>query len=312
MASRIERRGRNDLRGRRPASAAVTQRPRGRSPRWPRSSASGFRAARARTSAAIASAAPGRPKRRAASAIDVRTGSSNRMPAAATSASASNASSGTIRAAPASARISAFAPWCARRVGIRNDHRRDAEGGHLGHGRRAGPPDDQVGGDERGQHVVAQERVRPIARAKVGRELLAGRPAPPHIPDSPLTWSTWTRSTRRGSASATAALNRRTAWDPPKIRIVGASSGRSSRSRAAAVREIGGHVADGRPGDERRHARPRQRSAGGVVRRPRARRRAGRSPARIAPGSRCPPRGRPGSGTAPRPSPRAATRSHRL
>ncbi len=54
---------------------------------------------------------------RAAAAIAMRTGSSNSRSVAATSASASNASSGITRAAPASASVRAFAPWWAPACG---------------------------------------------------------------------------------------------------------------------------------------------------------------------------------------------------
>ena len=51
-------------------------------------------------------------------------------------------------------------------VRVRDDDHRQAERGHLGQRRGAGPPDDQVRGHERLGHLVAQERERPVARAR--------------------------------------------------------------------------------------------------------------------------------------------------
>ena len=165
-----------------------------------------------------------------------RTGwaSSARMSAAASSASASKSSSATIRAAPASARTCAFARWWPAACGIRDDDHRHPEGRDLGQGRRAGPA------RRRGRRPRAPPACRRAgtgtagsgSRASAGSCSRAASAAA--YPLSPVTWSTWTRSTSRGSASTTAALNRRTAWEPPKIRSVGASAGRRSRARAAA------------------------------------------------------------------------------
>ena len=58
----------------------------------------------------------------------------------------------------------------ARRVGIRDHDHRHAERGDLRQGRGAGAPDHEVRGRERGEHVVAQERVRPVAGAHAGRQ----------------------------------------------------------------------------------------------------------------------------------------------
>ena len=118
-------------------------------------------------------------RRRAASAIAARAASSASRSAASTRTSASKASSGTSRAAPASARTLRVRRLVAGRVRVRDDDRRDAEGRHLGQRRRAGPPDDEVRGDERRQHLVAQERVRPVAGPQVGGQPLSARRARP-------------------------------------------------------------------------------------------------------------------------------------
>ena len=62
---------------------------------------------------------------------------------------------------------------------------------------------------------------------------------------------TVTRSTSRGSASATAALNRRTACEPPKISRT-RSPGPMSRRRRAASRSTLGQIPDRRAGHEAR------------------------------------------------------------
>jgi hypothetical protein len=59
-------------------------------------------------------------------------------------------------------------------VRIRHDDRRDPEGGHLGEGRRSGPPDDEIGAHEGRQHLVPEERVRPVARPLLRGQSLAG------------------------------------------------------------------------------------------------------------------------------------------
>ena len=59
------------------------------------------------------------------------------------------------------------------RMRVRHDHDRQAESRHLGERGRPGAPDDEVGGGQRGQHVVAQERERAIAIALLGGQRLA-------------------------------------------------------------------------------------------------------------------------------------------
>ena len=63
------------------------------------------------------------------------------------------------------------------RVRVRDDDRRDPERGDLGQGRRARTADDEIGRDEGREHVLAQERVRPIAVAQLGGQPLAARRA---------------------------------------------------------------------------------------------------------------------------------------
>ena len=64
-------------------------------------------------------------------------------------------------------------PLVTGRVRVRDDDHRQAHRAHLGQRRRSGPPDDQVRGRQRGQHLVTQERVRPVASAHGRRQGLA-------------------------------------------------------------------------------------------------------------------------------------------
>ena len=57
---------------------------------------------------------------------------------------------------------------------VRDDDDGQAEGGHLGQRRGAGPTDDEIRGGQRRQHVVAQERVRPVPIAPILGQRLAG------------------------------------------------------------------------------------------------------------------------------------------
>ena len=84
--------------------------------------------------------------------------------------------------------------------------------------------------------VISSRRngIRPVPVAAVRRQRLAGRHALGVGPVSPVTWRTQHRSTSRGSAPATAELNRRTACDPPKTSSRrGAGRDAEARSRAA-------------------------------------------------------------------------------
>ena len=65
-------------------------------------------------------------------------------------------------------------PLVAGGVRVRHDDHRQAQRRRLGERRRAGPADEQVRGRERVSHLVAQERVRPVAAAPLGRQCLAG------------------------------------------------------------------------------------------------------------------------------------------
>ena len=61
-------------------------------------------------------------------------------------------------------------------VRVGHDDHRHAEGGHLGQRRGPGPADDEVGGGQRGEHLVAQERVRPVAPPdRLGQALATGQ-----------------------------------------------------------------------------------------------------------------------------------------
>ena len=132
--------------------------------------------AAARTSSATASAAPGLPSDRAAADIPACASGSSSSFAASSRASASNASSSINRAAPASTRLAAFARWWPAACGYGHDDHRHAERGHLGQRRGPGPADDEVGRGQRGQHLVAQERVRPVAPPdRLGQALATGQ-----------------------------------------------------------------------------------------------------------------------------------------
>ena len=90
--------------------------------------------------------------------------------------SASNASSSISRAAPASTRLARVGALVTGRVGVRHDDHRQAQRGHLGQRRRSRSADHQVRGRERGQHLVAQERVRAVARPeRLGQRLAAAQ-----------------------------------------------------------------------------------------------------------------------------------------
>jgi len=56
---------------------------------------------------------------------------------------------------------------------VRHDDHRQAHRAHLGQGRGARSTDDEVGGAQRGQHLVAQERVRAVAPTDRLRKALA-------------------------------------------------------------------------------------------------------------------------------------------
>ena len=53
---------------------------------------------------------------------------------------------------------------------VRDHHHRQAQGRHLGQGGRTSPTDDKVRGGQRRQHLLTQERVRPVASLAVRRE----------------------------------------------------------------------------------------------------------------------------------------------
>ena len=132
--------------------------------------------AAARTSSATASAAPGLPSDRAAADI----------PACASGSSSSSAASSEgvgverlVLDQPGGSgldqarRVRALV---AGRVRIGHDDHRHAERGHLGQRRGPGPADDEVGRGQRGEHLVAQERVRPVAPAdRLGQALATGQ-----------------------------------------------------------------------------------------------------------------------------------------
>ena len=148
----------------------------------------GSRRAAARTRSVTASAAPGRPRARAAADIARCTRRVVEDRGRLQQRGGIEVASSTIRAAaPASARILAFARWCAARVRVRDDDHGQPQGRHLGQRGRPGPPDDQVGRGQRREHLVAQERVRPVATANgLGQGLAFGkrprhsRPRPRH------------------------------------------------------------------------------------------------------------------------------------
>ena len=68
-------------------------------------------------------------------------------------------------------------PLVPGRVRVGHDDHRHAERGHLGQRRGPGPADDEVGRGQRGEHLVAQERVRPVAPPDRRRAGPRDRPA---------------------------------------------------------------------------------------------------------------------------------------
>ena len=138
------------------------------------------RSAAARTSSATASAAPGRPSaagRRRHRGVAPRVVEERRPRRAARRRR--SASSSTSRAAPASTRLAAFARWCPAACGYGTTTIGRPSAVTSASVDDAGPADDEVGRGERGQHLVAQERVRPVAVADGSRAGPRGRPAPP-------------------------------------------------------------------------------------------------------------------------------------
>ena len=130
-------------------------------------------AAAARTSSATASAAPGRPSD---AGRGRHRGVRRRVLEEAGRVEQRRGIEGLVVDEPRRAGLDEarrVGPLVAGRVRIRHDDHRQAERGHLGQGRRAGPADDEVRRGQRGQHLVAQERVRPVAAADVGRQGLA-------------------------------------------------------------------------------------------------------------------------------------------
>ena len=81
-------------------------------------------------------------------------------------------------------------PLVPGRMRIRDDDHRQTERRHLGERRGAGAADDEVGRGERGEHLVAQERVRPVAPRGRPRAAPRDRRAPSRSPSSPVTWMT--------------------------------------------------------------------------------------------------------------------------
>ena len=114
---------------------------------------------------------------RAASAI--RRGPGSSSSAAVEERSASNASSSTSAGGAGLDERRGVRPLVAGRMRVRHDDHRQPEGGRLGERGRTGPADDEVGRDQRREHLVAQERIRPVAVADGRRAAPRGRPAPP-------------------------------------------------------------------------------------------------------------------------------------
>ena len=132
---------------RRPGSGSPLARPRRTSPRPPRPR----RAGRAR--------GPRRPSRACASRSSSRSAAVEQRVGVEV----------LVRdepAAPASTSDARVRRWWPAACGYGTTTDRQPERGHLGQRRRAGPTHDQVGGGERGEHLVAQERVRPVAVAR--------------------------------------------------------------------------------------------------------------------------------------------------
>ena len=127
-----------------------------------------------------------------------------------------DASSSTMRAAPASARPAALARWWPPACGYGTTTIGRPERAGLGERRRAGAAHEEVRRGQRRQHLVAQERIRPVAAADAGGQRLAVGERRRRSRLAGRRGGRVTRSTSAGSASETAALKRRTACEPPK------------------------------------------------------------------------------------------------
>ena len=135
-------------------------------------------------------------------------------------------------AAPASTIASALRGLVvAGRARERHEHRRDAGGGELGHGDRAGPAHRERRAGVQRLHVVfvAHELVlKPVSGTSRGRDERAAHVA--RSRDAPVTWRTATsaRSRQRSYRSRAASLSRPAPRLPPKT----ATSGGVVRARA--------------------------------------------------------------------------------
>ena len=109
-------------------------------------------------------ARPRHPPARRRHPLDVGSGR-DRIAEAASSASPSKSSSAISVGGTRLDELAGVGRLVRRGVGIRHDDHRQADRRRLGERRRAGTPDEQVGRDDRLGHLVAQERVRPVALA---------------------------------------------------------------------------------------------------------------------------------------------------
>ena len=147
---------------------------------------------------------------------------------------------------------------------VRDDHRRDPERRHLCQRRRAGAPDDEIGRDQGREHVIAQERIRPIAAAGVSGQLLAFgqrgrvRALPGDMDDRHPLDEAWQR---RRDGGIEPADRLRAAEDEDRRAI-----GRQVEASAGLVTGDRTDVADRRPGWVGRDAGRRQRAPGRLVR----------------------------------------------
>ena len=122
----------------------------------------GERVASATSRSAVTVAAPGRPTLRAPARIASRAARSSSRPATSTSRSASSSSSGDQQRAPRGHQLLCVGPLMARGMGIGHHDDRQPQRGRLGHGRRPGATHEQVGGQQRRGHLVAQEGRRAV------------------------------------------------------------------------------------------------------------------------------------------------------
>ena len=236
--TRAPPRGRLDLGRRRAATRAARPRARGRRRRRRRRAGRGR--ARRRTS----------PAWRAGSASS---------PATSTSRSASRSSSSTRIAAPASANASALRRWWPAAWGYGTIAVGSANAAASASVEAPARPTARSAAASASVMSSWRNGIRPVAVAEARRAAPRAPRPRRRTPSSPVTWTTRTRSTSRGSAASTASLIRRTACDPPNTSRIRSPAGRRRRARLVDVDPVSERI--GRPGRRTRAGAPEGRGA---------------------------------------------------